>query len=56
MAKLHLHFAKKILISRKEKKPELLSEISRDIHVLKDFGAQGLAERIEIFLLNYPVA
>ncbi len=51
--KITIQIFKKILIYRKKKKPELLSEISRDIHALKDLGAQGLAERIEIFLFNY---
>lgn len=54
--KITIQIFKKISIYRQGKKPDLLSEISRDIHALKYLGAQGLAERIDIFLLNYPVA
>ena len=51
--KIAVQIFKKFLIYRQRKEPELLSEIARDIQILKDLGAQGLAERIEIFLFNY---
>lgn len=48
-----VHIFKKVSKYRQGKAPNLLAEIDRDIQALKDFGAQGLAKRIEIFLINY---
>lgn len=50
--KIVIQIFKKFSKYRQEENLELLSEIVRDIQNLKDLGAQGLAERFEIFLFN----
>ncbi|CCK18628.1 Positive transcriptional regulator, MutR family [Pseudolactococcus laudensis] len=50
--KIVIQIFKKFSKYRQEENLELLSEIVRDIQKSKNLGAQGLAERFEIFLFN----
>lgn len=51
--KIAVNIFKKVSRYRQGEDPELIFKIAKDIQILKELGAQGLAKKIEVFLFNY---